>query len=56
MAIRTNSEKNMEHNVFKLKIGTTNKINPEIIYFEGKAFIKPNEKKRKIYLQLILRN
>ena len=43
MAIRTNSEKNIEHDFFKLKIGTTNKIKPEIIYFEGKTFIKPNE-------------
>ena len=41
MAIRTNSEKNMDNNVFKLKIGTTNKIKPEVIYFEGKTFIKP---------------
>lgn len=42
MAVRTNSEKNMDHNIFKLKIGTTNKIKPEVIYFEGKTFIKPN--------------
>lgn len=42
MAVRTNSEKNMENSMFKLKIGTTNKIKPEVIYFEGKTFIKPN--------------
>ena len=53
MAIRTNSEKNMEHNVFKLKIGTTNKINPEIIYFEGKAFIKPNEEMENYNRQIV---
>jgi hypothetical protein len=39
--IRLNSEKKIEHNFFKLKIGTTNKINPNVIYIEGRTFIKP---------------
>lgn len=43
MAIRTNSEKKIEHSLFKLKIGTTNKIKPEVIYLDGKTFISPNE-------------
>lgn len=45
MAIRLNSEKRINNDLFKLKIGTTNKINPQIIYIEGKTFISPEEKK-----------
>lgn len=42
---RLNSEKRIEHENFKLKLGTTNKNNPLIVYVEGKAFISPNEEK-----------
>ena len=43
--VRLNSEKKIENDDFKIKIGTTNKINPIIIYVEGKAFISPTEDK-----------
>jgi len=43
--VRLNSEKKIENDNFKIKIGTTNKINPIIIYVEGKAFISPTEEK-----------
>lgn len=39
--VRLNSEKTIEHNLFKLKIGTTNKIEPKVIYIEGRTFIQP---------------
>lgn len=43
--VRLNSEKTINHNLFKIKIGTTNKINPKVIYVEGRTFIQPlNEK------------
>lgn len=45
MGVRLNSEKKIENENFKLKIGTTNKINPIVIYIEGKAFISPSEEK-----------
>lgn len=45
MGTRLNSEKKIENDNFKLKIGTTNKINPMVIYVEGKAFISPTEEK-----------
>jgi hypothetical protein len=45
MGVRLNSEKKIENENFKLKIGTTNKINPMVIYVEGKAFISPLEEK-----------
>ena len=41
MATRSNSEKKIEHDLFKLKIGTTNNISPEVIYVEGRTFIMP---------------
>ena len=40
-----NSEKKFENNFFKLKIGTTNKNNPLVVYFEGRCFISPSEKR-----------
>lgn len=43
--VRLNSEKKIENENFKIKIGTTNKINPIIIYVEGKAFISPTDDK-----------
>lgn len=45
MGVRLNSEKRIENEDFKLKIGTTNKVNPLVIYVEGKAFISPTEEK-----------
>ncbi len=45
MGVRLNSEKRIENEDFKLKIGTTNKVNPLVIYVEGKAFISPVEEK-----------
>ena len=41
--VRLNTEKKIEHESFKLKIGTTNKLSPIVVYVEGKAFIAPNE-------------
>lgn len=41
--IRLNSEKKIENEYFKIKMGTTNKLNPIIIYVEGRAFITPLE-------------
>ena len=34
-----NSEKKIENEDFKLKIGTTNKVNPLVIYIEGTSWI-----------------
>ena len=45
MGVRLNSEKKIDNENFKLKIGTTNKINPMVIYVEGKAFISPLDDK-----------
>ena len=41
--VRLNTEKKIEHDSFEIKIGTTNKLNPVVIYVEGKAFITPSE-------------
>lgn len=43
--VRLNSEKKIENEKFKLKIGTTNKTNPIVVYVEGRAFISPQEDK-----------
>ena len=43
--VRLNSEKKIESENFKLKIGTTNKTNPIVVYIEGKAFISPRAEK-----------
>lgn len=40
-AVRLNSEKTILNENFKLKIGTTNKVNPQVVYVEGSAHIKP---------------
>lgn len=45
MINRLNSENKIEHNFFTLKLGTTNKQNPQVIYIEGRTFISPNEDK-----------
>lgn len=43
--VRLNTEKRLDHDTFNLKIGTTNKLNPSVVYIEGKAFISPEEDK-----------
>ena len=43
--VRLNTEKKLEHDSFNLKIGTTNKLNPAVVYVEGKAFISPEEER-----------
>ena len=43
--VRLNSEKSLQHKTFKLKLGTTNKNNPFVVYVEGHAFISPQEEK-----------
>lgn len=45
--VRLNSEKKLECDGFKLKVGTTNKTNPIVIYVEGRGFISPSEEKEK---------
>lgn len=40
---RVCSEKTINNDYFRLKIGTVNKIKPEVIYFEGKTFIMPTD-------------
>lgn len=45
MAVRLNSEKKIDNPDFKLKIGTTNKLNPQVIYIEGRGFISPTEER-----------
>lgn len=42
---RLTSEKSLQHDTFKLKLGTMDKTNPLVIYIEGKVFITPNEEK-----------
>lgn len=38
---RLNDERKLEHTSFSLKLGTTNKLNPIVIYVEAKTFITP---------------
>jgi hypothetical protein len=52
--VRLNSEKTIEHNLFKIKIGTTNKIEPKVIYFEGRTFIQPLQDKDDYSLDITL--
>lgn len=42
---RLNSTKKIDNDNFKLKLGTTNKLNPFAVYIEGRTFISPNEDK-----------
>lgn len=42
---RLNSEKKIEAKNVRLKIGTTNKNEPKVIYIEGRAFICPLDNK-----------
>lgn len=50
--IRLNSEKTINHNLFKIKMGTTNKINPKVIYVEGRTFIQPLSEKNSYTTEL----
>lgn len=43
--VRLNSEIKINHDLFTLKLGTTNKVNPQVIYIEGRTFISPLEEK-----------
>lgn len=43
--VRLTSEKSLQHDTFKLKLGTMDKTNPLVVYLEGKVFITPNEEK-----------
>ena len=40
---RTNVEKRLKNEFFNIKLGTVNKNNPEVIYFEVRTFISPLE-------------
>lgn len=44
---RCNCEKRIDHDRFRLKIGTTNRNNPIVVYFEGRTFISPNTEKNR---------
>ena len=50
--VRLNSEKTINHELFKIKIGTTNKINPKVIYIEGRTFIQPLNDKSSYNVEL----
>ena len=50
--VRLNSEKTINHDLFKIKIGTTNKINPKVIYIEGRTFIQPLNDKSSYSVEL----
>ena len=39
----TNVEKRLKNDFFNIKLGTVNKNNPEVIYFEVRTFISPLE-------------
>lgn len=42
---RLNSEKKIEHNKIKLKIGTIDKKKPKVIYVEGRTFVTSSEER-----------
>lgn len=42
---KINSEKKIENDKFNLKIGTTNRLNPLVVYIEGRTCISPEEEK-----------
>ena len=43
---RTSIEKQIENTFFRLKLGTVNRTNPEVVYLEGKTFIVPVDEER----------
>ena len=42
-SIRLNRERKIDNDIFKVKIGTTNKENPQVIYVDGRVFLSPSE-------------
>lgn len=54
---RPSTEKIIPNNIFKVKFGTVNKKNPEVVYIESKTFISPlnREKKHNVLLQKVRR-
>ena len=40
---RLTSEKTLNHEFFRLKFGTVNRVNPQVVYLEGRTFISPLE-------------
>lgn len=49
MAKRFNSEKKIEKNGFKIKIGTTNRLNPNTVYIDLGGYIVPQYEKDKYF-------
>ena len=45
MTKKITTEKKIDNDWFKLKIGTMDKKEPSVVYLEGGIFIKPNKKK-----------
>ena len=45
MVERLNSEKKVNNDHFRIKIGTINKNNPSVIYINGSGFVSPLSKK-----------
>jgi hypothetical protein len=41
--LRLNSESTIDNDIFNLKIGTTNRLTPQVVYLEGRTFISPLE-------------
>lgn len=42
---RLNSEKKIEHDKIKIKLGTIDKKNPKVVYIEGRTFVTPDSEK-----------
>ena len=40
---RLTTEKTINHDFFRLKFGTVNRINPPVVYLDGRTFISPIE-------------
>lgn len=55
---RLTTEKTVNNSDFRLKIGTVNKSNPQVIYVEGRTFISPLEEEDSYtyYIQSIRKN
>lgn len=55
---RLTTEKTVNNSDFRLKIGTVNKSNPQVIYVEGRTFISPLEEEDNYtyYIQTIRKN
>ena len=46
MAKRLNTEKKIKRNGFNIKIGTTNRLNPNTVYIDLGGYITPQEEKK----------